>query len=156
MYAVDGHDTVVLLAELPQPDIGAPVPALVADEGRVELAFVARPAQPSDSESIAVANFVRPYAHMFGPPNDEAFEGHPLADRGLQPYGCFRIENSSWIRRLERMNAVHEHHRADTFADLAHFVFSFHDSTFECVAAEVEVTVRPADGPLALSIQLTP
>lgn len=156
VYEVDGNDSVVLLEGLPQPDVGAPVPALVADEGRVELAFVARPAQPSDEESIAVAKFVRPYAHMFGPPNDEAFEGHPLAERGLQPYGCFRVENSSWVRRLERMNAVHPHHRAEGFAELTHYVFSFHDSTFECVAADVEITVHPADGPLALSIQVMP
>jgi len=155
MYEVDGHDTVVRLEGLPQPDVGAPVPALVAAEGQVELAFIAR-VQPSDDESIAVARFLRPYAHMFGPPNDEAFRGHPLADRGLEPHGCFRIENSSWIRRLERMNAVHPYHRAEEFAALTHYVFAFHDSTFECVAADVAVSVHPAHGPLSLSIHVSP
>jgi len=114
------------LETVPQPDAGAPVPALVADESRVELAFITRRIRPSDPESIAVAAFVRPYAHMFGPPNDEAFDGHPLAGRGLHPYGVFRIDNSSWIHRLERMNAVHEHHSAAAFAELTHYVFAFH------------------------------
>jgi hypothetical protein len=77
MYAIDERDRVILIDALPQPDVGAPVPVLVADEDRVALAYVARATQPSDDESIAVAEFVRPYAHMFGPPNDEAFEGHP-------------------------------------------------------------------------------
>ncbi len=156
MYEVDEHDKVVMLEDLPQPDVGAPVPALVADESRVELAFIARSAEPSGDEFIAVARFVRPYAHMFGPPNDEAFEGHPLASRGLEPYGCYRVEHSSWIRRLERMNAVHPHHRAEGFANLTHYIFAFHDSTFECVGADVEVTAHPADRPLTLSIEVRP
>jgi hypothetical protein len=45
-------------------------------------------------------------AHTFGPSNDEAFSGHPLAARGLTPYGAFKIENSSWVRHLERMNSA--------------------------------------------------
>jgi len=156
MYDVDAEDSVVLLEELPQPDPGAPMPALVAAENRVELAFITRRADPTNEEFIAIANFVLPYAHMFGPPNDEAFVGHPLANRGLEPYGCYRIENSSWIRRLERMNAVHPYHRAEAFASLTHYVFAFHDSTFECVASEVEVTLHPADRPLPLTIEVIP
>jgi hypothetical protein len=156
VYEVDGRDTVVALSDLPAPEVGAPVPALIADEGRLEVAYIGRRSGPTDDESIAVATFTHPYAHMFGPPNDEAFEGHPLGDRGLEPYGCFRIDHSSWIRRLERMNAVHPHHRAEYFAGLVHFIFAFHDSTFECVASDVEVTVHPADAPLLLSIQIAP
>lgn len=156
MYEVDEHDRVVLFENVPQPNAGAPVPALIADETRVELAFIARRADPSDDESIAVARFVRPYAHMFGPPNDEAFEGHPLAPRGLEPYGVFRIENSSWIRQLERMNAVHDYHNPEGFARLTHYIFAFHDSTFECVAADVDFDVYAADGPLTLTVDVAP
>jgi hypothetical protein len=79
-------------------------------------------------------------AHMFGPPNDEAFRGHPLAARGLHPYGVFRIENSSWIRKLERMNSVHRQHRPERYRELQHLVFAFHDSTFECVCRTFTVT----------------
>jgi hypothetical protein len=156
MYAIDERDRVILIDALPQPDVGAPVPVLVADEDRVALAYVARPTQSSDDESIAVAEFVRPYAHMFGPPNDEAFEGHPLAGRGLEPHGVFRIEDSSWLRGLEQMNSVHEHHSAEAFAQLAHYVFAFHDSTFECIAAHVDITVHPADSALTLTVQIAP
>ena len=40
------------------------------------------------------------------------------------------------------MNAVHRHHRPEAFAQLTHFVLSFHDSTFECVARELRVFPR--------------
>ena len=36
----------------------------------------------SEKESVATVCFERAYAHLFGPPNDEAFSGHPLAERG--------------------------------------------------------------------------
>ena len=52
---------------------------------------------------------------MFGPPNDEAFDGHPLARRGLRPYGAFEVTHSSWIRQLEQMNSVHPHHSPPLF-----------------------------------------
>jgi hypothetical protein len=101
-----------------------------------------RPNQPGDSDEIcAVFSFNRPYAHMFGPPNDEAFSGHPLAARGLGPYRAFEIENSSWIKSLERMNSVHPCHRPEHFACFKHFVFAFHDTTFECVAESFDVVL---------------
>ena len=57
------------------------------------------------------------------------------------------IENSSWVRALERMNAVHPHHRPETFASLVHLVFAFRDSTFECVVESYEVETVP--GPMS-------
>lgn len=83
---------------------------------------------------MALIHFPGYEAYLFGPPNDEAFQGHPLASRGLHPYGAFRIDRSSWIRRLERMNAVHPYHNPERYGELKHFIFAFHDSTFECVA----------------------
>lgn len=130
MYEVDRHDRVVPLEDLPQPDPGAPIPALTAAENHLELAFITH----ADEEQIAVVRFVKPYAHMFGPPNDEALDGHPLAGRGLTPYRVSRVERSSWLRRLEKMNSVHPHHHPNEFAALTHYIFPFHDSTFECVA----------------------
>lgn len=156
MYEVNGHDRVVLLEDLPQPDPGAPMPALIAAEDRLELGYITRRDAATDDEQVAVARFVKPYAHLFGPPNDEAFDGHPLASRGLEPYGVFSVESSSWVRRLERMNSVHPHHDASEFADLKHYIVAFHDSTFECVATDVEVKLHPADRPLGLSVAVTP
>jgi hypothetical protein len=54
------------------------------------------------------------------------------------------------------MNAVHEYHPPEAFNDLTHFVLTFHDTTFECVAATFEFDVHPADEALTLSVQVTP
>lgn len=155
MYTVHDRDRVAELTEVPQSSIGAPLPAVVADEHHVFLAYLveAREANwdgrtvrvvgPESSDQIvALVTFVGARAHQFGPPNDEAFAGHPLAARGLHPYGVFEVLESSWVRRLEQMNAVHPHHRRSMFDGLRHFVFAFHDSTFEGVAENFQVEVR--------------
>jgi hypothetical protein len=153
MYPVDERDKVVELAGVPQSSVGAPLPLVLSDEHKVLLAYIMQEVQPdwdgtsvrivdpySPHESLALVEFTLYSTYMFGAPNDEAFHGHPLAARGLRPYGAFHIENSSWIRQLERMNSVHPSHRPERFARLTHYVFAFHDSTFECVAQSFTIT----------------
>ena len=147
MYEVDRKDIVVELEQVPRSSAGAPIPIVLATEGDVFLAYYLDTSDDwdgettrsvgldSDGERVVVVRFKWTLAHMFGPPNDEAFEGHPLAARGLAPYRIFEVQNSSWIRKLERMNAVHPYHDKTRFMqDKKHFVFAFHDSTFECVS----------------------
>jgi hypothetical protein len=125
---------------------------VLADEVRTFVSYYARvtdqgdrsawdvlPASDPQEEAVVLLEFSGCYAHLFGPPNDEAFSGHPLASRGLQPYRIAEVKHSSWIADLERMNSVHPYHRAETFRAYRHYVLPFHDSTFECVAESVEV-----------------
>jgi hypothetical protein len=155
MYEVDGLDRVVELPEAPRPNAGAPLPLVVSDENHLLLAYIISNPDPawdgsytrivspaSDGLPIAVVRFRLPAAHMLGPPNDEAFEGHPLASRGLAPYAVFLVENSSWIRKHERMNSVHPRHDPEEFLiRQKHYIFAFHDSTFECIAQGFQASV---------------
>lgn len=97
---------------------------------------------PAAVESpCAIVTFSRCYACMSGPPNDEALNGHPLYGRGLLAYSAFKVENSSWLRSLERMNSVHPSHRPEHFSGYSHFIVTFHDSTFECIAEGYEIEI---------------
>src|SRR5690242_8805718 len=124
MYEIDKRDRVVELNNVPLPSAGAPLPAVVAVDLKVLIAYIVERPDPSwdgtyatmvgpetDDQLIAVVRFGLPRAHLFGPPNDEAFSGHPLYSRGLRPYSCAEVKASSWIRKLERMNSVHPSHR---------------------------------------------
>jgi hypothetical protein len=141
VYEVDDQDVVVPLTDMPAASPGAPEPVVLADEGSAVVAYYASDnlnwdtAQPEDlgDEHVVVLRFHEVHSLMFGVPDDEALSGHPLAGRGLTAYGAFRIDQSSWIRRLERMNAVHPRHSAAAYSSLFHFILTFHDSTFECV-----------------------
>ena len=156
MYQVDEKDRVIPLDDLPQSSVGAPIPLVIANEHRTVLAYYLEDQDPlwdgttvrmlnaatSDEEPIALVVFNQCYAHMFGPPNDEAFAGHPLANRGVGPYGIFQIKESSWVRQLERMNSVHTRHKPERFWELQHLIFSFHDSTFECLCNSFDMKMR--------------
>ena len=152
MYEVDERDRVVEINDVPQSSPGAPMPCVIGDHRRVVLAYFVNQteiwqmskeqlvANQDFREEIAVVRFNLCTAHMFGPPSDEALLGHPLSKRGLQPYGVFRIEDSSWLRQFERMNRVHPRHNPDRYWKKQHLIFAFHDSTFECICDNFKVT----------------
>ena len=155
MYSVDNQDSVAERTDLPQSSVGAPCPVVLSGEHFLHLAYyleereegwdgstVRLVGEHSETEPCALVRFTHAVAHMFGPPNDEAFAGHPLAKRGLEPYAVFEVNNSSWVRKLESMNSVHPYHQAARFAKYKHFVFAFHDSVFECVAESFELSVH--------------
>lgn len=147
MYTVDDRDRVAAL-DVPQCSVGAPLPVVFAGEHELVIAYVAERRGPGragettraiDADTpvpVVVVRFERPLAHFFGPPNAEAFSGHPLSPRGLEPHAAFRVDDSSWLRELEVRNRVHPQHRAAAFlGERHHFVFAFRDSTFECIAS---------------------
>lgn len=152
MYEVDEKDKAVELEGVPQSSVGAPMPIILSDEHKILLAYLLQDEPnwnnptPEDfektGESIAIVEFNLQRSFMFGMPNDELFHGHPLYERGLRSYGVFEIENSSWLRKLERINSVHERHNPEGFEKYKHFVFTFHDSTFECIAESFEISVH--------------
>jgi hypothetical protein len=153
MYNVDELDEVVALSDAPQSEVGAPLPIIVADDYRLVLEYLIDPNPSWDGTyinvvgadtngKVALIRFHRPYIHMMGAPNEEAIGGHPLAERGLEAFAAFEVKNSSWIRQLEKMNSVHPYHDRGHFLESKrHFIFAFHDSTFECIAHGFEVSI---------------
>ena len=112
-YTVNDEDEVVALTDVPQSSIGAPIPCMIAAEHFLSLSFYIETVDPdwdgtslqlvtedSSDEYVATVRFERPIAHFFGPPNDEAFSGHPLAQRGLRPYGAFVCNTLSLLDGL--------------------------------------------------------
>jgi|WetSurMetagenome_2_1015567.scaffolds.fasta_scaffold147713_2 hypothetical protein len=157
MYQIDRHDSVTRLLDVPQSSFGAPLPLVLATETQLSIAyFVETPVPGWDGTWVQVASYDRGdepaaivtfkgvKAALFGPPNDEAFAGHPLAARGLTASAAFEVEHSSWIRAITRMNEVHPLHHPSRFEGLHHFVLSFHDSTFEVIARTYAVSVARA------------
>lgn len=154
MFSRTPPEKVVPLEGFPQSSPGAPCPGLVATEHSLAVMFYLHVEAPnwdgssvrvvgieSTGEPAAVVVFDHPTIHTFGPPNDEAFSGHRLSSKGLRPYGAFEVLNSSWIHQLERMNSVHPNHNRESFlAGKRHFILTFHDSTFECIARGYQVT----------------
>lgn len=153
MLPLESSEKVVFLEDFPQSSVGAPCPAVIATEHSLVLIFFLQVKDPnwdgktvrvvsinSAKEPCAVVHFESHTIHSLGPPNDEAFGGHRLAEKGLQPYGAFEVINSGWIKQLEKMNSVHSCHDRERFLKgKRHFIVTFHDSVFECVAHSYRV-----------------
>ncbi len=65
--------------------------------------------------------------------------GHPLAARGYRAFAIYEIKQSTWIAQMEQMNRVHPSHNKELFDGLRHFIFGFHDSTFEILARDFQL-----------------
>ena len=109
-------------------DTGSPRPVVTATDNGLSLTYFG-----PDDEQFQIT-FIRPRVHYFGPPNDEALEGHPMAAFGLGYYSAFEVRNSRWVEELCKMNRVHPNHSDALFDGLRHFIWTFPDSTFECLA----------------------
>jgi hypothetical protein len=107
------------------------MPEIFADDSSLSIAYLT-----ADGKCAAI-HFPLCSIFTFGSPNDEALAGHPLYGKGLQFYSVHRVDNSSWIGLLERRNSVHPRHDPKAFLeDKRHYIFTFHDSTLECVVTE--------------------
>lgn len=151
MYRVN-NDQVIELAKLPKPESGAPSPQVLATEHTIWLTYFISKSDPwyekkyskiwSDSEElciedcIAVVQFETAQIHMFGGPSEESIVGRPLAERGLEYFRIGENTNSTWSKELEDMGG---------FSGARHFIFAFHDSTFECIAERFNVYIRHGD-----------
>lgn len=128
MDSIHTRDRVRELTDVQLPSSDAPNPLVLADEDSLVVSYI------TVDEAAAIVVFRQCYASHFGPPNDEAFASHLLADRGLPPYGAFEVESSSWLRGLEERNRGHPRHDPRLFQQLRHLVWTFHDSVLECAA----------------------
>jgi hypothetical protein len=134
-------------------DAGAPLPHLLRNDYRCFLTFYVREPDPDwdgtyvtvkdpgsgQEESLALVEFTGCVSARLGSPNDEVFEGHPLSGKGLDGYTAQKVVNSRWLAELEAINRVHHCYNPARWRLLNHYVFWFHDTTFECVAEDYKV-----------------
>lgn len=131
-------------------DIGAPTPKILASENLLLLFFFVEKQLKGmnntlserdaiSDRGIVIMKFEDYLNFKFGSPNDEALHGHPYFNLGLLPYSFSEVKNSDWISELIRINSVHPMHEDYLFEDYRHFILTFHDSTFECIANNYKI-----------------
>ena len=136
MYEIDSRDRVVALDAVPPPESGDPLPLVLAKDGTVVLSYVA------GRDLTIIATFPSCVAQLFGMPDAKSLAKHPLALRGLRPCGAFEVQDSSWVRALESRDGP---------AKRKHFIFTFRDSVFECVAGDIAAElIREEDDTIKL------
>ena len=136
-------------------DVGAPLPFLLCNDYRTFLTFyISEPdpnwdgtyvnvVDPSSSKkvSLCLVSFEQCMSAKLGHPNDEAQLGHPLYGRGLRAYTTQIVMNSPWLKEVAKTNSAHPNDDPKSWNSLNHYIFWFHDSTFECLARSYKVEV---------------
>lgn len=85
----------------------------------------------------AFVEFIGLEVSKFGYPNDEAWDGIPRT-KGLS-YGIFEVFNSTWAREITELNRYSFPNAKESRA--RHFLFLFHDSSFECLADDIRLEI---------------
>jgi hypothetical protein len=122
------------------PEAAVSGAVLVQTEQSVFLTFNAVRLGPDGkyhAAGTALAEFRMCSATRFGYPNDEARAG--IARFAPLGYGIYEVLHCSWLDETDRLNryAFPGQRRGAT----RHFLITFHDSTFECLADDVRLTV---------------
>jgi hypothetical protein len=91
-----------------------------------------------EDAGTAVVEFKRCIVSRFGYPNDEVRWGIPYYKDAS--HGIYEVQNSSWIKEIVRLNRYRFPNTKDDYVR-RHFVFAFHDSTFECLADDFSLEV---------------
>ncbi len=91
-----------------------------------------------EDAGTAVVEFKRCLVSRFGYPNDEARWGIPQYNN--VSYGIYEVRNSTWIQEVVRLNRYSFPKTKDDYVS-RHFLFAFHDDTFECLADDLTLDV---------------
>jgi hypothetical protein len=130
--AAMAEERVVALSVPWLPDPDAPTPVLFADEHSAVLVYRAAVEVGS---LPAIVGFPGCRATRFGYPDGDGLPGHPLYAAGLGYHGVFEVMASSW---LDAIRAASPERDRPTPAGRRHFVVTFDDTVFECLADDLQ------------------
>jgi hypothetical protein len=137
-------------------ETGAPVPMVLSDEHTTCLLYyyrkpventadfeIPKERDAQEDRGIAVITFGQSMIYKFGYPNDEVLLAHSYYSLGLESYQLFEVIGSEWIQEIKEMNKAHPLNDPLLFSRCRHFIITFKDSTFECIAAGLKIEFNP-------------
>ncbi len=147
------EETAILINTFFPQDTGTPCPYVISNDFRIFLLYSIDTTSPSwnkflaeicvlDKEVenfIALVSFANYYCFRFGGINDEVLHAHPLYNHGLECYQIHEVINSSWISEQKKINSIHSNFNEIEWNEKRHFVFTFHDNIFECIANDFSI-----------------
>jgi hypothetical protein len=129
-------------------DPGSPSPIILSNDNELFLSFYAEkdgsfeePHQRNTiyDTGIIVLKFYSFLKYSFGVPSNETIQGHPYFKLGLNSFSFYELKNSDLIRSLQNIDKIHPYYNAEDWKDYKHFILTFHDNMFECVAKSFEI-----------------
>lgn len=126
-------------------DYGAPSPLIVANESNLVIAFYTTSEiasyelhERNACQDIGVVSikFEGCLQYSFGIPGNESIYGHPYWKLGMRPASFYELKDSDWIESLKNIEQVHPSYDLKSWASYKHYILTFHDNMFQCVARD--------------------
>lgn len=128
-------------------DYGAPSPLIIANDDELYLTFYIAnegyqhldiPHQRSESNDIGICilKFKSYLKYTFGAPSNETIGGHPYYKLGMRSASFYELEGSDLVKQLQNIANVHPYYKPERWSLYKHYIVTFHDNMFECVAQE--------------------
>lgn len=123
-----------------QINVGAPEPIILSNESKLILAFyIDRVNSEKEEEEIILLNFKKFLKYRSGMPGNETISGHPYYKLGMDSFSFYELIDSDLIQELQSIASVHPNHNPNSWSNVHHYILTFHDSMFECVAEGFEI-----------------
>ena len=129
-------------------DYGAPSPIILSNDSELFIAFYADIERPFGlpqkcntiyDTGIFALKFKVYLKYLFGLPGEETIQGHPYSKLGMKSYSFYELKNSDLIKSLQEIEQVHPQYNEDKWKMYKHYILTFHDNMFECIAQDFEV-----------------
>ncbi len=142
------HPSITILHDI-TPETGVPEVRVLSNSNTTVVVFYNgdkggpsfNEAKQTDVNAMAVY-FENCIIHKLGNPNDEVLHGHALYKFGLNVYAGQQIEHSQWLAEVIKVNSVHSRRNPVMFEKYKHYLISFKENTFECLAESYRVEVH--------------
>lgn len=130
-------------------DYGSPSPLIISNDSDLFLAFYAneeseisepQERNPIYDTGIFALKFKAYLKYIFGIPGNETIEGHPYSKLGMTSFSFYELKNSNLIKELQDIQKVHPYYDPEKWKAYKHYILTFHDNMFECVAENFEVS----------------
>lgn len=128
----------------PRGSVGSPCPQVLSSGNRTFLIYyIDEPEKDWDetTNTLVLVEFERANSHRFGIVNDEAADGHPLYEKGLNVHAAHIVEDSTWIKELKQMHMVHPRFSESHWTNYKHYLLFFKDEIFEIIAHNHKIEI---------------
>ena len=117
-------------------DDGFPSPKIISNSNNLYLNFRV----DDENYETVTLKFLNHHLYKIGYPGNETLYYHPYSINGINTSEIYLIKNSDWINELKEIDKNHPYFNEDKWNSLNHYVITFHDDLFECIAKNFEIT----------------
>jgi hypothetical protein len=129
-------------------DFGSPSPTILSNDNELFIAFYAdkesKSSVPQERNTIYdtgifALKFKTYLKYTFGLPSNETIEGHPYSKFGMKSFSFYELRDSDLIKSLQEIEKVHPYYNPEKWKMYKHYILTFHDNMFECIAQGFEI-----------------